>query len=88
MAVAGHYTAISCRRQYRCKSCSVFVKATQNLGLAASASTTTGAANAVSVGDGWNDEGVQEKDSCSKYEQSTFHDCFLLVTGNWIVIFS
>jgi hypothetical protein len=50
--------------------------------------TATGTANAVSVGNGWNDEGVEKKDSCSKYEQYTFHDCFLLVTGNWIVIFS
>ncbi len=65
-----------------------FRKATQNLGLAASGSTATGTANAISVGNGWDDEGVQKKDSCSKYEQDTFHDCFLLVRGNWIVIFS
>ncbi len=53
-----------------------FRKATQNLGLAASGSTATGTANAISVGNGWDDEGVQKKDSCSKYEQDTFHDWF------------
>ena len=58
-----------------------------SLGLAHRA-TATSTANTLGMGNGWNDDSVQEKDSCSKYEQYTFHDCFLLVRGNWIVIFS
>lgn len=46
----------------------------------ADSATATGAANAISVDNGWNNEGVEKKDSCGKYEQYTFHDCFLLVT--------
>jgi len=44
-----------------------FRKATQNLGLAATISAATGAANAVSMRNGWNNESVEEKHRCGKY---------------------
>jgi len=40
--------------------------------------TATCAANTLGIGNGWNDDSVQKKDSCGKYEQYTFHDCFSL----------
>jgi len=43
--------------------------------------TATCAANTLGMGNGWNDDSVQKKDSCGNYEQYTFHDCFSLYQG-------
>jgi len=55
----------------------------------AQVAATTGAGGAaVGLNYLWNNKSAYEKDSCADYENDAFHDCFLLVTANWTVIFS
>jgi len=58
------------------------------LRLAHPAATTGAGGPAVGADHGWNDKGAYKQDGGCDYEDDAFHDCFLLVTASWTVIFS
>lgn len=54
----------------------------QGLRLADGGAAAAAIAAAISFNDGWNDQSVEEQDSCAEHQKGTFHGVFLLVTAS------